>query len=384
MGGLEQRPRERTSAEALLERLAASGLRGRGGGWFPTARKWRAVRAEGGDAVVIANGAEGEPGSMKDRHVMTRRPEAVLEGLAIAAAAIGAREGLVFLKGSFDGPAAALERAVAAGAAGALPERIVRGDDGYVTGEETALLEAIEGRRAWPRPKPPLPAMAGLFGRPTLVQNVETLARLAQLARGDQGAAGRTLVTRHLQRHRTTRTDVLEISLGVPLGDILPVDDHVRAVLIGGYHGTWVPVAVARDLTLDRAGLEPVGAALGAGVLAALPTDRCGLRETARVVSYLAASSAGQCGPCLNGLPRIAAGLQVLARPGAAPRRLVDDLWRWCGLLPDRGACRHPDGSVRLVASALDVFGSELRLHASGRCSATTTRPFLPVKSGAR
>jgi NADH:ubiquinone oxidoreductase subunit F (NADH-binding) len=138
------------------------------------------------------------------------------------------------------------------------------------------------------------------------------------------------------------------------------------------------------DLPLSVAGLEPVGATLGAGVLAALPADRCGLRETARVVGYLATQSAGQCGPCLNGLPRIAAGLDVLARPEPAPRSLLTDVWRWCGLLPDRGACRHPDGTVRLVASALGVFGPELRLHASGRCSATDPRPFLPVPGGRR
>ncbi len=110
---------------------------------------------------------------------MTTRPADVLEGLALAAAAVGAREGIVFLKASFDRPAAALEKALAAGAAGGLPVRIARGDDSYVTGEETALLEALEGRRAWPRPKPPLPAAAGFQGRPTLVQNVETLARVA-------------------------------------------------------------------------------------------------------------------------------------------------------------------------------------------------------------
>jgi NADH:ubiquinone oxidoreductase subunit F (NADH-binding) len=122
-------------AEETLDRLDASGLRGRGGGWFPTARKWRSVRAEGGDPVVIANGAEGEPGSIKDRHVMMRRPGDVLAGLALAAGAVGAREGIVFLKASFDQPAAALRAAIAAGAAGGLAVRIARGDDSYVTGE---------------------------------------------------------------------------------------------------------------------------------------------------------------------------------------------------------------------------------------------------------
>ena len=123
MGSQAERGRDVRGATEILDRLAASGLRGRGGGWFPTALKWRAVRAEGGEPLVIANGAEGEPGSVKDRHVMTTRPAAVLEGLALAAAAVGAREGVVFLKASFDRPAAALESALAAGAAGGLPVR---------------------------------------------------------------------------------------------------------------------------------------------------------------------------------------------------------------------------------------------------------------------
>jgi NADH:ubiquinone oxidoreductase subunit F (NADH-binding) len=154
-------------------------------------------------------------------------------------------------------------------------------------------------------------------------------------------------------------------------------------VLVGGYHGTWLPAPVARGLRLDREGLASVGASLGAGVLATLPADRCGLRETAAVLAYLAAESAGQCGPCLNGLPRIAAALDLLARPGsAAPDtadRLHRDVARWSGLVAGRGACSHPDGSVRLVASALHAFSPEVAAHRAGWCSAAVTGPFLPV-----
>src|SRR5262245_47609917 len=177
--------------ETLLSRLAASGLRGRGGGWFPAARKWRAVVAEAGRPVVIANGAEGEPGSHKDRFVMLKRPDAVVEGLRLAARAVSASEAIVFLKASFDAPAQALASALASArersALDGLRVTVRRGDDGYITGEETALLESLEGRRPWPRPKPPLPAGVGLEGRPTLVQNVETLARVPE-ALADPGA----------------------------------------------------------------------------------------------------------------------------------------------------------------------------------------------------
>jgi NADH:ubiquinone oxidoreductase subunit F (NADH-binding) len=363
---------------------AGAELTGRGGAGFPTAVKLRSVTDAAAAArrapVLIGNGAEGEPAASKDAVLLTRAPHLVLDGLALVAGALGATDVVL-----------AAPSRLLPGLTARLAERpdgttvrLHAAADAFLSGEESALVAAVEGGEPLPRSKLVPIRERGVAGRPTLVQNVETLARLALLARGDREAAGRTLVTRRFERNRTARTDVVEIALGTPLGEVLPVDGHVRAALVGGYHGTWVPAAVARDLPLDRAGLEPVGATLGAGVLAALPGDRCGLRETARIVGYLAGSSAGQCGPCLNGLPRIAAGLEVLTRPAPPPRRLLDDMWRWCGLLPGRGACRHPDGSVRLVVSALEVFGPELRLHASGRCSGTTARPFLPVRGARR
>jgi NADH:ubiquinone oxidoreductase subunit F (NADH-binding) len=209
--------------DALVERLAASGLRGRGGGWFEAARKWRAVRVEGGEPFVVANGAEGEPGSYKDRFVMLRRPQDVVAGLALAARAVGAREAVVFLKGSFDRPAQALSGAIAAASLDGLSVEVRRGDDGYVTGEETAVLEALEGRKPWPRPKPPLPAAVGFRGRPTLVQNVETLARVPA-ALGDPEAYRRSetaLVTVWGEVHRP---GVYEVPLGTPLRRV--IDEH--------------------------------------------------------------------------------------------------------------------------------------------------------------
>ena len=137
----------------------------------------------------------------------------------------------------------------------------------------------------------------------------------------------------------------------------------------------------AATLPLANAGLRPAGAAVGAGLLAALPHGRCGVTEAVRVVRYLAAESAGQCGPCLNGLPRIAAGLAELARPRPRPR-LRADLERWAGLVERRGACHHPDGSARFLRSTLAIFGTELTAHARGECSATSHRPFFPVPAG--
>jgi NADH:ubiquinone oxidoreductase subunit F (NADH-binding) len=177
---------------------------------------------------------------------------------------------------------------------------------------------------------------------------------------------------------------VIETEIGTPLATLLSSGPETRAWLVGGYHGTWLPLPQAAALTLDDAALRTCGAAVGAGVLAALPADRCGLAETARVAGYLAAESAGQCGPCLNGLPRIAAALAELAGP--RPRRAVRaDVERWTGpqnLVAGRGACHHPDGTVRFVRSALTVFAPELSRHENGRCSATSRRPFLPLPDG--
>jgi NADH:ubiquinone oxidoreductase subunit F (NADH-binding) len=174
---------------------------------------------------------------------------------------------------------------------------------------------------------------------------------------------------------------VVEAALGTPLRDLLGFGDHVQAVLAGGYHGAWLPAGRAAQLSLSNASLRPSGASAGAGVLAAIPAGTCGLAETARVARYLALESAGQCGPCLNGLPRISTALAELA--GSRPDgRVINDLERWAGLTERRGACHHPDGTVRFVRSALQVFAAEIRGHQDGTCTAATGRPSLPVPAG--
>jgi NADH:ubiquinone oxidoreductase subunit F (NADH-binding) len=170
----------------------------------------------------------------------------------------------------------------------------------------------------------------------------------------------------------------MEIPLGMPVPEVLGGLGRETALLVGGYHGTWVPAEQAAKLRLDNESLSSAGASVGAGILAALPGDRCGLVESARIVRYLALESAGQCGPCLNGLPRMSAALTALAR-GRAPGGTRADLERWAGLVTGRGACHHPDGTARFVASALRTFAAELDRHARGRCGATNTAPFLPA-----
>ncbi|MFI6337351.1 NADH-ubiquinone oxidoreductase-F iron-sulfur binding region domain-containing protein [Streptomyces sp. NPDC050535] len=359
----------------LLRTLAESGLTGRGGAAFPTYRKLVAVaeagRRRGRAPVVVANGAEGEPASHKDRTLLRLSPHLVLDGLQLAAEAIGAGEAYLAVG---DG-ATPLERAVAE-RHDPLPVRIVRVPRRFLSGQSSALASYVSGQAALPHDQHPPVREQGVRRAPTLVQNVETLAHLALIARygadwfrsaGTPSEPGSALCTVYAPG-RDVR--VVEAPFGMPLHRLLPLDG-VAAVLTGGYHGTWLTAAEAATRTLTADGL-------GAGVLIALPADRCGLADTAQVLRYLALESAGQCGPCLNGLPRIAAAFQTLAAPGPQGTGR-HDVARWAGLVEGRGACHHPDGTVRLVRSALTAFAAELDTHAAGHCTASDRGPLLPV-----
>jgi NADH:ubiquinone oxidoreductase subunit F (NADH-binding) len=375
------------SQAALVEEIGAAGLTGRGGAAFPTARKIAAVRACGRDAVVIGNGAEGEPASRKDVTLLWHAPHLVLDGLQLAAAACGAGEAALYVHGRKPGLYRRLQSVIAARQSAGLDRldvQLIEAPPRFLAGEETALVARLNGGAARPAFRQHRVFERGVGGRPTLVQNVETLAHLAMIARhgaawfrglGIAGEHGSTLCTVS-QADGASR--VLEVALGTPVGQLLALDDGVQAVLAGGYHGGWLPAATARQLRLCNADLRPAGAFVGAGVLAALPADRCGLVETASVTRYLALESAGQCGPCRSGLPRMAAALAVVARPGSARAELAN-LRRWAGLVTGRGACHHPDGTAAFVASALRVFAGEIAEHDRGRCTATLTNPFLPT-----
>jgi NADH:ubiquinone oxidoreductase subunit F (NADH-binding) len=258
----------------------------------------------------------------------------------------------------------------------------------FLAGEETALVAGIDGGAARPADKQYRVFQRGVGGRPTLVQNVETLAHLALIARhgatwfrsaGTRAEPGTMLCT---VRESNGQARVLEAALGTPLSWLVELGDDIQAVLVGGYHGGWLSLTDARRLGLCNADLRPAGTIAGAGVLVALPTAYCGLAETASVARSLALESAGQCGPCFNGLPAIAAALADLAGPRPAGQSLAN-LQRWAGLVTGRGACHHPDGTVRFVASALTVFAPETAEHARGRCTATSSARFLPVTAPA-
>ena len=401
----------RGHANRLIADLEASGLTGRGGAAFPVHRKLALVARAGprqGRKVVVANGAESEPASRKDEMLLRLAPNLVLDGLQLAAEAVGATEAHLYLHYA---PGPQILRALAERSSRGLDRlgvTITQAPPRFLAGQEAAVVNRLGGGPALPTFQPPRVSERGLGGAPTLVQNVETLAHLALIARygprwfravGTSDEPGSMLITVY---RPDARPYIREAAIGTPLRTLLGAGDGhgdgagdgdgaevlgVQAWLVGGYHGTWLPLPDAAGITLDNASLRRFGAAAGAGVLAALPSDRCGLTEVARVTGYLAAESAGQCGPCLNGLPRIAAALAELAGPGHR-RATLADLERWSGLVTGRGACHHPDGTVRFVRSALTVFEPEIRRHARGQCSAINhgainhRTPYLPLPDG--
>ncbi|NEA65464.1 NADH-ubiquinone oxidoreductase-F iron-sulfur binding region domain-containing protein [Streptomyces sp. SID12488] len=364
------------SPPQLLQSVAESGLTGRGGAAFATYRKLVSVadtgRRTGRAPVVVANGAEGEPASRKDKTLLHLSPHLVLDGLQLAAEAVGAGEAYLAVEAG----ASYLEAALAERRRDPLSVKVVRVPRRFLSGQSSALASYVSGGAALPRHQRPPVRERGVHRAPTLVQNVETLAHLALIARygaswfraaGTPSEPGSALCTVHVPGREVR---VVEAPFGMPIGRLLPLGP-TGAVLVGGYHGTWIPASEAAQLPLSAADL-------GAGVLAVLPADHCGLAETARVLRYLALESAGRCGPCLNGLPRIAAAFQTLAAPG--PQGTIRaDVARWVGLVEGRGACHHPDGTVRLVRSALTTFAAELDAHATGYCTATDATPLLPV-----
>jgi len=368
---------------ALVDEVAASGLRGRGGAAFDTATKLRAVAARR-RPILVANAAEGEPASGKDKALLRATPQLVLDGVVATAYAVGARDAVVAIASGARNELESVGRALSERRGDPVRIRVETVPDGFVTGEETALLNALERGVAKPTVKPPYPFERGLNGAPTLVQNVETLAHIALIGRfgaawfrsaGSTDSPGTALVT---LGGAVRNRGVFEIELGSTLGDLLDrsggASEPVAAVLVGGYFGRWVAAA-------DAAGLRLTHENLGAGAVVVLPASACGVADAARVVRYLADESAGQCGPCVNGLRAIATAFAELDTSPAPARARLE---RWTAQVRGRGACRHPDGVAGFVQSFLDVFEPELARHARrGRCAAST-RGWLPVPGGAR
>jgi NADH:ubiquinone oxidoreductase subunit F (NADH-binding) len=382
----------------LVAAVSEAGLTGRGGAGFPTGTKLRAVaeRArQAGPAVVVANGMESEPASQKDQTLLSVAPHLVLDGAVLAADAVGADVVHVCLSRDRQWLLDRVEAAVAERRHASLdpvPIEIHDLPHNYVSSEATALVHWLDGGEAKPLDTPPRTSTRGVGRRPTLVDNVETLAHVALIARygsawfrraGVPDAAGTMLTT---VSGAVGRSGVYEVEVGTRVGDVLAMAEvtnspaPVGALLVGGYFGTWHDPRALAAVPLTPAALRRVGAGVGAGVLVALPPWVCGVSETARVLTYLAAQSAGQCGPCRFGLPAIADDFAQLAS-GRTRGAIIERLENRLRVVAGRGACRHPDGAVSLAASALSAFVGDVHAHARHRpCGpARHGRVLLPV-----
>ena len=379
-------------AGRLIDVVEASGLTGRGGAGFPAGRKMRSVAAGPGSKVLVANGAEGEPASLKDRLLLSRLPHLVLDGMTLAAQAVGARAAYLCVHRTEDGLMDSLECAVQERLAAGLdpvPIRVTGIPGRYVSSEQSSIVQYLNGGEGKPTFSPPRPHERGVNAHPTLVHNVETLAHMALIARygdrwfrgaGSPAAPGSMLVT---VGGAVRRPGVYEIEMGTPLGHLVTLAggtaEQLQALLVGGYFGAWLPVREAWPVPMTHASLKAAGGALGAGIVIALPAAACPIAETARVVRYLADENAGQCGPCVFGLPALADALSDLAYHGGRDAG-VDRVAALLPLVERRGACRHPDGVAQLVRSALRAFPVEARRHErSGSCDRVGRPALLPL-----
>jgi NADH:ubiquinone oxidoreductase subunit F (NADH-binding) len=386
----------RTAADGpdeIIRAVTAAGLRGRGGAWFPTGRKLQAVAeraARAGSAYVIVNASEGEPASGKDRLLLQAAPHVVLDGAELAAHAVGARQVTVCVHReghALEGlrEAVAERRAAGWGHHGARLT-VLTTPRWYVAAEATALARYVGGGLAKPRSVSAY--KKGVRNQPTLVSNAETFAHLALIVRhgaawfrqiGTAETPGSWLVT---LSGAVVRPGVYEVPVGASTADILRMaggpTEPWQAILIGGYGGQWLPSAEFLDMPLTPEDLRAAGRAPTAGIVVGLPTNACGLAETARVVAWMAGQNARQCGPCLHGTPTIARELAGVT--WRQDRQALQRLRFTVAMVYRRGACWHPNGIVGITESALQVFAEDVRTHlSSGGCAWMSRTPTLAV-----
>lgn len=377
---------------AFVDELARSGLRGHGGGWFPVATKWRAVRRIGARRpVVVANGAEGEPASSKDRFLMKITPHLVLDGAVVAATSIGATKVVVHaVPSALEAMGAAAEERARRRLDRCTIE-VVAAPERYLAGQESAVVNTVNGRREG------IPSFVGLRSvrergvdaRPTLVQNVESLAHASMIARfgaewfrqvGTEESPGTVLVT---VTGRWAKPRIVEAPLGDRLVDILALDASatgaIQGVLLGGYGGGWIATSKALAMPFTEEAARAEGSSIGPGIVVLLPSEVCPLLEVSRVVRYMAGEGAGQCGPCVHGLAALGQTMERLAVQPTSLRGGLAAIPNLCGLIEGRGACRHPDGVARFARTALRVFEAHAALHIQRGPCHTSAPPFLFV-----
>ena len=379
------------SALDLIAAIDSARLGGRGGAGFPAAIKVSSGRKMCRGGTLVVNAMEGEPASSKDRVLLSCTPHLVLDGAQLVAGIVGASRVVVCVASQHDDPAAAMTAAISERltlGSPTVPFELVRPPGRYVAGEESALVDWVGRGRGAPTFRPEKGTPLQLRGRPAMVHNAETLAQVALIARsgitqstssGSEDEVGTCLVT---VSGAVDHPGVYEVELGSPISEIIDRAQPAAppaAALIGGYGGTWIR-REHLGTPFSNGALAEIGASRGAGVLVVLTSAACGIGETARIAAYMAGQSAGQCGPCVFGLPAMADRLRTIA-VGNADERSVTRLVEQMATVTGRGACRHPDGVVRMVSSALDVFETDVQRHVSGQpCPHHRSPSVMPLR----
>ncbi|WP_227999788.1 NADH-ubiquinone oxidoreductase-F iron-sulfur binding region domain-containing protein [Nocardia australiensis] len=364
---------------ALLEEIDRACIRGRGGAGYPLAKKLAAVQRSSGEVIVVANGEEGEPSSVKDRWLLAHRPSLVIDGLSIAAALSGADTGYIYVSDP-ECEASVVEARTDFARSTTRPDldlEVVRVQRTYVAGEETAVIRALEGGPALPADKPPRPTESGVHERPTVVSNVETLAQLAllnTLGLEDYASVGTTADAGTLLLTLTTRSEahLCEVPFGTTLSDVLGAiglnATNSPGLIVGGYFGGLHTPAIL-GTPLGYADLAARGAGLGCGAVSLLDAEECPIAVASAIMDFFAEQNAAQCGSCFNGTAAMSQTLRALTN-GQATHGDVDILRRWSRELRGRGACGTLDGATTVAATLLHQFDTLIIQHLGSVCGA--------------
>jgi len=378
---------EKTPPEEIINELKISALRGRGGAGFPTGLKWSFMpRNAPGQKYIVCNSDEGEPGTFKDRDILRYNPHAVIEGMAIAGYTIGATQGYNYIRGEFWEPyerfQAAIEEARAHGLLGKnilgsgvdFDIEVHLGAGAYICGEETALLESIEGKKGQPRFKPPFPASYGLYGRPTTINNTETLASVPSIIRNggqwflelgkpNNGGTKIFSVSGHVKRPGN-----YEVPMGTPFRDLLEMAGgmldgmKLKAVIPGGSSTPVVPGEVMMDVTMDYDSIAKAGSMLGAGSVMVIGEGTCMVKVLARISHFYYEESCGQCTPCREGTGWLARVVHRIEHGEGRPEDL-ELLESVASRIEGHTICALGDAAAMPVASFIKHYRDEFEYH---------------------
>ena len=379
--------KENIPALNVIEAVKSSGLRGRGGAGFPTGLKWSFInRTAPGSKYVVCNSDEGEPGTFKDRDVLRYNPHALIEGMIICGYAIGAETGYNYIRGEFCEPYERFEEALTeAREAGLLGKNILDsgfdfelhthlGAGAYICGEETALLESLEGKKGQPRYKPPFPAQFGLYGRPTIINNTESLASIPDFVRnggdwfreiGTERSGGPKLFA---VSGNVNKPGVYEVPMGTPFAELLELaggmkgDRKIKAVIPGGSSAPVLPGDVMMDVNMDYESIASAGSMLGSGAVIVMDDTNCMVKVLDRVSYFYYEESCGQCTPCREGtgwMHRVVHRIET-GRGRNEDLDLLDDVAK---KIMGRTICALGDAAAMPVASFVKHFRDEFQFH---------------------